>query len=383
MAIYSIGSDGRATSLPSVRTRSEDRELQQLLEHNPEILPGDQVQPDDPRRWLLVRRELPVPDPATGSIRWSIDDVFADQDAVPTLIECKRFEDSRARREVVGQILEYAANAQYYWTAEELEQFAAETAARTGKTLEETLTALDPTMASAPDEFFAAFVHNLREGRVRLVFFMEEAPPELKSIVEFLNRQMERTEVLIVEARQFDLDGRRLVIPSLFGFSEEAMRVKRAAAAGSARGAWTADTFAAAAREALSEAEFRAVDRLLSFCREQRFEISWGTGRRLGSFKIRVPGVGHRTLFSVYTSGRISWYFGYLNEDESLCRFRDELADHLISDFGADFPPDLEQRYPAIPIEKWAARSAQLQELISSLVDAYRKVSEPSSFQRD
>jgi len=36
-----------------------------------------------------------------------------------------------------------------------------------------------------------------------LIFFMEEAPNELKSIVEFLNSQMERTEVLVVEAKQY------------------------------------------------------------------------------------------------------------------------------------------------------------------------------------
>jgi hypothetical protein len=373
MVVFAIGSDGRATPLASVRTRNEERELQLLLARNPEILPGEQIQPDDPRRWLLVRRELPVPDPATGSNRWTIDHVLADQDAVPTLVECKRFEDSRARREVVGQILEYAANGQHYWSAEDLEQYAAETAREFGQTVEEALTALDPTGGSAPEEFFAAFAHNLREGRVRLVFFMEEAPFELKSIAEFLNRQMERTEVLIIEARQFELDGRRLVIPSLFGFSEEARRAKRAAAAGDPRSAWTFETFVAAARNALSDSEFRAVDRLLTFCREQGFEISWGTGQRLGSFKVRVPGIGRRTLFCVYTNGRISWYFGYLGEEEGLRRFRDELAERLTSDFGAEFPPDLEQRFPAIPIEKWAARSAELQGVISEVVEGYRK----------
>ena len=38
---------------------SEDR-LQNLLENYPDLLAGDQVDPDDPRRWLLVKREAPV-----------------------------------------------------------------------------------------------------------------------------------------------------------------------------------------------------------------------------------------------------------------------------------------------------------------------------------
>lgn len=118
MTVYSIASDGSTRPLSPVQCANEDQELQQLLEKTPDLLPGDQIHPDDPCRWLLVRRELPVPDPATGISRWSIDHVFADQNAIPTLVECKRFLDSRARREVVGQMLEYAANGQHYWSAE-------------------------------------------------------------------------------------------------------------------------------------------------------------------------------------------------------------------------------------------------------------------------
>jgi hypothetical protein len=175
MAVFSIAPDGGATPLDPVHCRDEDRDLQKLLAQNPEILPGDQIRPEDPCRWLLVRREVPVADPATGSNRWSIDHVFADQDAVPTLVECKRFADSRARREVVGQMLEYAANGQHYWEPEELEKLAVRTAAEAGTSLEEALAALEPTGSQSPEEFFAAFARNLREGRVRLVFFLEEA----------------------------------------------------------------------------------------------------------------------------------------------------------------------------------------------------------------
>jgi hypothetical protein len=373
MAVFSIAPDGGATPLDPVHCRDEDRDLQKLLAQNPEILPGDQIRPEDPCRWLLVRREVPVADPATGSNRWSIDHVFADQDAVPTLVECKRFADSRARREVVGQMLEYAANGQHYWEPEELEKLAVRTAAEAGTSLEEALAALEPTGSQSPEEFFAAFARNLREGRVRLVFFLEEAPFELKSIVEFLNRQMERTEVLIVEARQYTVEGRRIVIPSLFGFSEEARRVKRAGGAGGPARRWTAETFLASARDELSDAAFHAVERLLGFSREQGFEISWGSGQRLGSFKVQIPEISRHTLFAVYTNGRINWYFGYLNENDRQRAFRNKLSERLILDFAAEFPPDLEKRYPALPIEKWAGRESALQTLLIELIEEYRK----------
>lgn len=56
-----------------------------------------------------------------GGTRWSVDHLFLDQDGVPTLVEVKRSTDTRIRREVVGQLLEYAANATAYWASEELQ----------------------------------------------------------------------------------------------------------------------------------------------------------------------------------------------------------------------------------------------------------------------
>ena len=94
--------------------------LQELLAKHPDLLAGEQIDSDEPRRWLLVKREMPVPGHETGGGRWSIDHLFLDQDAIPTLVEVKRSSDTRIRREVVGQMLDYAANAVAYWPVEEI-----------------------------------------------------------------------------------------------------------------------------------------------------------------------------------------------------------------------------------------------------------------------
>lgn len=93
-----------------IRCKDEIRELQDLLHLNPNLLPGDQINPADRRRWLLIEREMPVPDAASGGERWWIDFLYVDQSAMPTFVECKHYRDTRARREVVGQMMEYAAN---------------------------------------------------------------------------------------------------------------------------------------------------------------------------------------------------------------------------------------------------------------------------------
>lgn len=94
--------------------------LQDLLASHADLLAGEQMNHDVPRRWLLVTREMAVPGEADGAGRWSLDHLFLDQDDVPTLVEVKRSSDTRIRREVVGQMLDYAANAVAYWPVEDI-----------------------------------------------------------------------------------------------------------------------------------------------------------------------------------------------------------------------------------------------------------------------
>ena len=94
--------------------------MQKLLADHPDLLAGDQIDADEPRRWLLVTREMAVPGEQDGAGRWSLDHLFLDQDAIPMLIEVKRSTDTRIRREVIGQMLDYAANAVAYWPVEEI-----------------------------------------------------------------------------------------------------------------------------------------------------------------------------------------------------------------------------------------------------------------------
>ena len=111
--------DGGLTELASRSFDTEDI-FQDLLASHPELLAGGQINGDTPRRWLLVRREMGIPDTLDGTGRWSIDHLFLDQDGVPTLVEVKRSSDTRIRRELVGQMLDYAANAVVYWPVEEI-----------------------------------------------------------------------------------------------------------------------------------------------------------------------------------------------------------------------------------------------------------------------
>jgi hypothetical protein len=100
------------TFIPLREQRYEAEEvLQTLIADHPRILTDDSG--DQPTEWLLVKREAPV-----GS--WSLDHLYLDHAGVPTLIEVKRSSDTRLRREVVAQMLDYAANAATHWTVDSL-----------------------------------------------------------------------------------------------------------------------------------------------------------------------------------------------------------------------------------------------------------------------
>ena len=90
----------------------------QLLAKYPELLDGEQVRPDNPRRWILISREMGIAERSEESPRWSLDHLIVDQDAVPTLVEVKRSANTEIRRTIVGQLLEYAAHASETWTAD-------------------------------------------------------------------------------------------------------------------------------------------------------------------------------------------------------------------------------------------------------------------------
>lgn len=106
---------GEPLSELSATGYERERELQHLLEDFPKLLAGADMNPASPRRFRLVSSQAGVPDHAEGGTRWKLDLLFLDQEAIPTLVELKLGTDTRIRREVAGQMLDYAANGKRYW----------------------------------------------------------------------------------------------------------------------------------------------------------------------------------------------------------------------------------------------------------------------------
>ena len=372
--VYFLNEDGTPAPMKLVHCKDETKELHEILAKNYDLLPGNQIRPDDPCRWLLIKREMPVPDPSSGGNRWSIDFFFVDQTGMPTFIECKRFKDTRSRREVVGQMLEYAANGQYYWEKELFRKYASVSVKPKFSNLEEAIRSLEPESGESVDDFLELIENNFREGQIRLIFFMEEAPNELKSIVEFLNSQMERSEVLIVEAKQYKKDGLKIIVPRLFGFTEEARRIKKSVTITiGERKKWNEEKFFEQAREGLSSEELEAVKKLYTHFKSNGFEIKWGTGKETGSFTITRPNLFPKSIISVVTKGLVYLNFGALRGNESIESFRDDFAQAISEDLGAKLLKDFITRYPSLMPAVWVHKVDILISIIQKLIDKYEK----------
>jgi len=272
--IFLIQNDGDLVEMKEKPYDLEDH-LQSLLARYPNLLAGNQIDESAPRRWLLIKREMSIPGERDGGGRWSVDHLFLDQDAIPTLVEVKRSSDTRLRREVVGQLLEYAANAVTYWPSDgivaQFEHRCQKEGIDAAKTLIDFL-GDEPQ----PDQFWRTARENLQSGKVRLLFVADEISPELRRIVEFLNGQMTRAEVLAVEVKQFVTgDGRtRTLVPRVIGQTVEAEAAK---SGGQAR-KWDKESFLEQLESERGADEAAIAKAIIVAAESIGCDVSFGTG---------------------------------------------------------------------------------------------------------
>lgn len=196
---------------PAAPATEED--LQDIIARFPDVISGDEGE------LILVRREQGVPGSQDGYDRWSLDHLFVSRDAIPVLVEVKRASDTRIRREVIGQLLDYAANGVVYWPDDLLGSSFAETCRERGEAPEAVLQTFLGDWD--PSAFWAQVQANLEAGRLRLLIVADLIPPELARIIEFLNGQM-RADVRAIELRYYrGSDGRRTLAPSFIGETEK------------------------------------------------------------------------------------------------------------------------------------------------------------------
>lgn len=299
-----------------MKEKGHARELdfQKLIERYPDLIPGDQINSGNPRRWLHVGSEVNFPILGSGNIY--LDHLFLDQDGIPTLVEIKRREDDRLKREVTAQIIEYGANLILSMDMPILkEKVKNNKDADVNKILNED---------EDEDEFWQKVDKNLKSENIRLLVVADEIPQRLQNSLEFLNRNMEPVEILAVEVKQYAKEGVTTLVPRVIGQSIEAQTKKARA---QVKPKLTEGTFF----ESLDEVGTNFYQEFFEFSRQNNFIIKLGTT----GFAYRVP-VDEKDVKILEGYSGIAAYGQYLESSKLEIRSKvnngDEIAENYVKD---------------------------------------------------
>jgi hypothetical protein len=339
-----VDKDGALRRMSPSAPANED-EMQALVASYPELIT------DGDGDLLLIKREQPIADSEDSGGRWSLDHLFVTREGVPVLVELKRAVDTRLRREVVGQMLDYAANATVYWQGGRVAEAFSATATKAGANPDQILAEF--VGEGDPEEFWRQVDSNMKAGRVKLVFVADSIPRELARIVEFLNDQM-RADVRAVELRWFSDDaGATTLSPRIIGETERAAASK-AAARGltpTDRSTWIADHLAP-----FGEEQVEATETFIRIIEEAGGKVDVASTQ--GSMYAEFPGADGKPLypFNLWrqkAGGQLSISLGYLAPraafaDEAV---RQRLYDRAMAIFGPLSTRTL-NGFPGVPVTR-------------------------------
>ena len=352
-SIYVIGNNNQLEKMEQQEFESESV-LQSLIEKHPYILPGEQINPEVPRKWLLVYKEMGIPAIQDGGSQWSLDLLLLDQDSIPTFVEVKRSSDYRNRRLVVAQMLDYAANAVEYWPLEFIKE-----SYTTNKSITNCLENIGIPF-EGQDYYWNTVESNLKSGRIRLIFVADSIPQSLLRIIEFLDNQMPIVEVIGAEVKQFKSSSGNFtaLVSRLTG--GEFQSSKTIASHGRI---WTEEKFINRAAETNPPESLDVFRRLIRGFSENGFAIRWGAGKVFPSCNICYTSEYKRDLFSVYTQKNISVQINF--KDIGSAKHKKKLK-NLIESVGVVSLRGDFDKYPSFPIENLYGEG-----VVESFITAY------------
>ena len=301
--IFQVDENNKLTKLNESEYLKE-AVLQELIESHPELIPNTDFDGEE-SKLILVKREMGIQDSEFGSNRWSIDHLFINSIGVPVLVEIKRSTDTRIRREVIGQIFDYAAHATSYW---EIEKLTEEFKKDRNKMIELDQFIQNESPFDNHNQFWEAVEANLRSGKVKMLIIADLIPKELKRIIEFLNEQLSPSELYGIEIKQFKSDKLRTLVPTIIGSTTKAEIKKKVKS--STTPTMAEDEF----MEAVKLEHPMYFDKIESFINELKkdFEMRF-TGGFGGKANVYIQTENSKIGFlSVWKKGIIEFFFDQL-----------------------------------------------------------------------
>lgn len=331
----------------------DEAHLQAYILQNPESLPLYEI--DEDIRLLVAAREF-----STNS--GHIDALGIDADGQIYVIETKLYKNPD-KRLVLAQVLDYGAalwrhHAGFGEFMDHLEEqaqrqfgvpFRQKARDFFGITEDELTRLLDGTRSC------------LNDGRLRFVVLMDHLDDRLKDLIIFVN-QNSQFSLYGVELEYYKHEDYEILIPRLFG--AEVIPSPRV----TQRRKWDEASFLDQARKTLSAEQLEAVQQLLAFSKERCEDMGWGTGAQTGSFSPKFPSISAKSIFTVYSDGKLILNFPWLNDSDSAVAFAKGFGQRVQELEGFDLPDSYLERFVRIPTEGWASEVARFTHLIAAMM---------------
>lgn len=203
MTIPGIWTSGdRGWKLTEPEGFPDEAALHDLIEDAPEILP------------LAGAPSIVILGREVGLGSGSSDLLGVEASGRPIIIEVKLRKNREAQRAVVAQILAYAAYLDGTTTELLEERLRDKLQAAGHATVQDAVMASDQEGAFDRDAFTDALDDHLKEGRFRLVIVLDDAPPELTTLVAYLEHVTDDKLVIdLVVVSNFNVNGAPVMIP--------------------------------------------------------------------------------------------------------------------------------------------------------------------------
>lgn len=327
LVVYKDGGTRGLRRVPFTERTLQEGWLQDLLERHPELLPIEDIEPAF-APLVSIGREV-------GTTAGAIDNLFINPDGYLTLVETKLWRNPEARREVVGQIIDYAKDVSQ-WDFEDLDAQVRAYARQHSQGKVGLLEIVrDAGFGFELDEaqFIDRVTRNLQRGRLLLIVAGDGIRESVEAMADYLQQTPQLHFTLaLVELLTYELDASErslLVVPQVVARTREITRaVVRVEGTGiesvhvdvdtttemvhprSKRYTLTEEDFFDRLGQAATDEEVRLARTLVSDMENLGAKIDW----KQASFSVKLPDPGESgqmlTLLVVQTSGEA--YVGWL-----------------------------------------------------------------------
>ncbi len=353
-----ISKNGRnATKIDRTSFANED-ELQGYIYENPDAVPLYEIKEDI--RICILARELPT---QSGPI----DAVGVDADGDIYLIETKLYKN-QDKRHVVAQVLDYGASLWRHFN--DSTRFIALLEESAQKKFSIGLYEKLSDFFGIEEKEATVLIENIRDnldgGKFKFVVLMDQLHDQLKDLILFLN-QNSKFDVYAVELEYYKHQEFEIMIPKLFGAEvKKSLSVSRS----SGRGHWDEESFFEDAASKLAPEYMKALRDMYECTKKIADTVDWGSGVNNGSFNAKFSNISPKSVYSVYSDGRIYFGFNWLDGSDAAIAVRDALYQELAKIPDLNLPKDYMNSNPGVKIGQWSKRVEEIKRAITTVITA-------------